>query len=807
MSTFIIEAGRKRRATVTLEEQPGAHTGSTRKYIPGYSDSNIVYLDTVSGNDANSGATELLSKRTYASAATAAGSTKKIRVINSGATLSTNITKPTEMKRGLLGTISSSLTAPVDTWVLSGSSTTATSFAWCESLAKMVCVGNGTKFSSDLSTWTSAATPLSGASYVIWVRNWGKAYAINQSGVVAESSDLNAWATIKDFGGSWTLRSIVYSEERDCLYVIEDDGRAAKYDGSAWEITSERVLGSTQIRGAAWCNELSAAVVVGIEDYSGNDIPVVYTTSDFSYYTQMAIPYTSKAWLGAVIWDEKTQKAIIGGGEMNGVANTFILTSSDLSTWTEAASVPTLDTNDYVYGLCSIPELGLVVASTNSATAANSILYSSDLTTWIKATTMPQNAMEGIGYSPLLGKAIVSGSSNLYASTAFANTVSANIAGFTVQAMQYSGTVTAYNCTLKQPGTTANLSTENCRITESGAHISSNSQSHSGLLVDGDIHFTTNPSVLGNFSLNRFTIAGKLKIYNSSSTYNERIRDGIITDGIDAAYAVVVDSGNIRGTCKNTVFGLDVSTSDPAFVDLIDYQLKREVNGYDEDSICVAKSAYYYSSIGTRRDIGAWSYREENSYNIYERAYEMRKPGAKDSTRHVERLQTSLYWGEDMTPDVASDPEARGEELVLNYRTLPIADIVFIRYLRTLKDQTVRIDYDPQFAATSSVTVDGNQSIGTDVLQLLTSTLQAGQKLTISGKTYLVMRMNGTTKAILDKPLEDAVTDTQVLTVSDTPGKGEFQFVPESEMNLTRFYENNTEYLKGVKVQFVRKSP
>ena len=80
--------GRYKVGAPTTNSQPGAHTGTSRQYIPGYSDSNIIYLDTAAGNDGNAGTSEGAPKLTYASAATAAGSTKKIRVINDGATLS-----------------------------------------------------------------------------------------------------------------------------------------------------------------------------------------------------------------------------------------------------------------------------------------------------------------------------------------------------------------------------------------------------------------------------------------------------------------------------------------------------------------------------------------------------------------------------------------------------------------------------------------------------------------------------------------------------------------------------------------------
>lgn len=821
MNSFMIEAGRKRRATVTVEEQPGAHTGSTRKYIPQYADSEIIFRAPTTGSDAADGLTELTPKQTKSACDTAAGSTKKIRIIEACA-LSEDIEKPTEMKIGIAGSISGSQTSPVDTWMAAATpsygGTGVRCLAYITHAGVYLSGGNSGKLanSPDGNTWTQLAGAGFGASTVnsiAYSENLRRAVVVGVGGAPGYVAYTDDGATFTHITSPFTLSPdvVIYSRYHKKFIAAGRYGEIFhSADGITWMPAKFNPLDkfayptNYAVRGMA-VNDLTGRIVLihTTAGASGSTKVKVYYADEPDTWTAATTTFTDSWDYFGITVNPSTGRFVMGGNTTT--AGDFQYSDDGGDTWSQAAT-PSYGA-DGARAIFYDPELDALISTGNGGKSAYS---TDDGNTWVQAATSGIAGGNGggcIAKSTIGGRLIIGTYLGVIVySSAYSATISASIAGFTVSRASFSGTISAYNCSLGKFGTTAALSTENCRFTASGSNVSNNAQKHMGLLVDGSVHFTTTPAAQNAFSLTRYTVAGAVYIHNASAKYFEEIKDGIVTDGIQADYTVVVESGNVRGTCTNVVFGIGISVADPAFVNETDYQLKREVNGYDEDSVCVAKSSYYYNSAGARRDIGAWSYKETNPFYIYERAYEMRKPSAKDSTAHTERQPEYLYWGEDMTPDVATDPDSRGEELVLNYRTLPIADVEFFRYLRSLKDRTVRIDYDPSWTPASTVTVDGDQSAGADVLVLLTSTLEAGQKLTISGKTYSVIRMSGTTKAVLNRSLQDAVTNGQTITVSDTSGKGLFQFTTDTDINLTRFYENNRAYLKGVKMKFVRKA-
>ena len=777
-----------------MDEQPGAHTGTTRKYIPGYSDSNIIFRAPTTGNDANDGLTRLTPKQTKAACDTAAGSTKKIRIVEA-CTLNESISKPTEMERGVSGTISSSLTDPLASLTAAGTPAWTSGkperIAWSPKLSKFYGVGSTEIVSSaDGNVWALEETLSGVTGRRIWWDEYSQRLFVGcTAGGLLYSSDGSTYTQVTV--GTGQINAFAFSAA-DGLYVI---GEGLNIWVSSDALTWEKVYTASSM------NSFNAGVYAAGKFVFANSDGELFTSSDGYVWTQTS-PFNSYE-VAAIAYMENVSLyiAIDVDGE--------IWSSPDATTWTSRRSATANPCFDIAY----IRESGYAVVADSGRALTRSVNGTSWTSTAALAAYASGDRIRGVAYSPLLGRIATvggndGGSTRVNArGPAYANTISASIAGFTVQAIQYSGTVKAYNCTMKQPGTTAALSTENCRITEPGAHISNNAQRHFGLLIEGETYFTTTPASQNAFALNCCTVVGRAHIYNASSTYFEQIRDCIFEDGITANFSIAVESGNIRGTCTNVVYGQGIGVSDPKFVDTTDYQLQREVNEYDENSPCVEKASYYFNSNGDRRDMGAWSYTETAEYYIYERAFEFRKPSAKDATTHVERGQSSMYWGEDMTPDVANDPDAQGEELILQYRTLPIDHIECIKYLRQQRDLTVRIDYDPEFEQAGTVTVNGDQSAGAVFLLVDSTTARPGQKVTIGTKVYTIIRMSGTTKLVLDRDTEDAVTDNQVLNLSDTAGKGEFQYNPEQPMNLTRFYENNQEYLKGARMHFARKKP
>lgn len=798
---FTWSAGRTRQGSPTLESQPGAHTGDTRQYIPGYSDSNIIFLNTSTGNDALDGTSIANAKLTYASAATAAGTTKKIRLVNS-ATLTSNITKPTEATIGTTSTIaSSSMTAPVDTWTqattLNSYSATANGMTWAPWLSKFIGIGGTSKayYSADGNTWTAAASHGFGADapQCCTVSLKRKLVIVGGSaGKVGYSSDGSAYtvSSVSEIG-SRSINGIAYSESLDRVFIAANDGFTAYSDDGCVTWALGPRIGANNLSGI--CTNGTTWVVS-----DGTPAPAYFT----GVYTYSLATGGGSAAFRNVFYSTILGKFLYAdeGGD------TYYSTTGAALT---AAATPGFSV-DGAFGFAESIELGRVVAF-----GPGEIAYSSDGDAWTLAGTDSYGATDIYcgAWSPLTGKFASAGVSKAAYSTAFATTISAAIAGFSIQAVQYSGTVTAYNCTLKQPGTTAALSLDACRITESGAHISNAAATLYQTLVEGDIHYAGTYAAANALDINLNTIAGTLYIYNGSETHYERIRDNIIEGGVQASYPVTVTSGNTRGTSSNgVIFGALHTTSDPLFVDETDYKLKRVLDGYQYDSPMVAASLYYYNQATTQtfRDNGAWSYNESAASYKYQRTKDFLMPAAANggTITTLRHNRANLHVAEDGTPDVVNTPDSRWEEIVMTYKTLPADHIDFIDWLEGKVDMRSNISLSPSLTPTTSVTASGATSAGEAVITVTDNTgLDSGDRLTIDGNEYTVLYTYGTTKVVLDRITTTALSNGESITVKYDTGFYEYQYVPNNDRSLTRWYETNTEYFRGLVVRFARKLP
>jgi len=798
-SYFTINAGRAKRGTPVLDSQPGAHTGATRKYIPGYSDSNIVFLNTSTGNDGNTGASIAQALLTYSAAATAAGSDKKIRLVNS-ATLSDNITKPTEATIGTTSSIaSSSLTATVDTWTQAATPSFSTSIVtcgvWAQKLSRFVAGGADGKiaYSSDGDTWTQAGTPSFSTDTIFCiVYSSTKSLLVSGggSGKIAYSSDGNTWtqASIR-YTSNTNVNGVAFSPSIGVFVAVTNNEIVYSTDGDIWSLAQTiGVTGSA----VCWSEELELFVSVG---GSG----AIYYSSNGVTWDTAATPSFSTSTIYAVTWCNAISK-FIAAGESGKIAY-----SADGDIWTQAAT-PSFSTSD-IKGVAWADEISRAIATSESG----KIAYSSDGDTWTQAGTpsFGVSNVRGCAYSPLLGKLIAFGSSGKIAcSTAYATTISAAVAGFSIQAVQYSGTITAYNCTLKQPGTTAALSLDSCRVTESGSHISNNSRSSSGTLYEGDRHTTGAPAAQNDISMTRDTVTGTWYNYNSSVTGYEQVQDNIIEGGIVSTYAINVTSGNTRGTSSGCVFSADCTQSDPKFVDTTDYKLQREMDSYQYDSPMVAASLYYFNTNGDARDIGAWSYNESDMELIYTRHFPFLLPRGTDAYSVTLHTQVNRHVGADGTPDVTNDVDSIWEEITLSYQTLPTDHIDFLDWWQlNFSDMTCELDFFVNSTVSTTVTVSGTQAAGIPTLTIdAGSTLAAGDRIAIGTEYYSVLYMVGDTIAVLSKVLVVGVTDNDVLTVSQPTGLGTYQYFPQSDRNLRKpMARASSEFDKGLVLNFSRK--
>ena len=480
--------------------------------------------------------------------------------------------------------------------------------------------GSGkTARSSDGDSWTQNSAIFSSGEILdlIWVKEHGRFYAVGTNGAFAYSTDGINWtesniAEVSISGSLFNINCILYAPQIDTL-VVATNGMSIAYSqdsGATWLGVPQISIGDSFL-GGCWSNDLEKFF---LGTYSGN----IYVSTDGINWTTATTPSFSG---DPVYWINS------GNGKLVAVGGSFsspkIAYSTNGDTWTQAGTIGVSGNRcNYVE---YFPEIGRFLTVTNGG----QIGYSPDGDTWTVAAapSFGGSAISDVCVSTVSGRSVSVGASGKIArSTVFANTISANIAGLTVQAMQYSGTVTAYNCTMYQPGTTAALSLNACRITEPGAHISNNAQSHFGTLFEGDAFFTSAPASQNAFSLNCNTFGGSVYLYNSSATNYEQIRDIVIVGDFTASFAAPMLSGILQGTNTNGILAKAVTLSDPAFVNTTDYKLKRLTNGDSQDSPLCNAAVYYVNEQGQPRDMGAWSEDDSENPVDYRYSYFIDKP-------------------------------------------------------------------------------------------------------------------------------------------------------------------------------------
>lgn len=813
---------RRRTSTLTLDEQPGAHTGVTRKYIPGYSDANIIFRAPTTGNDANDGLTEGAPKLSQSSSETAAGTTKKIRIIEN-CTISDSITKPTEMKRGFTGTLASSLTAPVETFNNSASTTASRSVrcaAWSQKLKLFAGGGEGASnaayfvYSANGTTWSeSASTGADGAIHsIVWSDVDSQFVAVGFAEYGASpfwySSDGTTW-TRATFATEFQvdIKSVAYSKELG-IYVaggtIDTTNKLLyySYDGITWVVGQSTA--SSVIYGIDWSPELE--IFVGVGQTSAAASYYIYST-DGVVWTD-SVSTTADRLIESVAWSPSLS-TFVGVGYIPSTGASYYSYSTNGTTWANSAST---SATTILRDVKWVEELSKFVA-VGSAGTASAYSYSTNGTTWtISAATTANREVLGGAWSLYLGLFVglgytSTGASYYSYSTAYSSTISAHVAGFTLQAMQYSGTVSAYNCSLKQPGTTAALSLEGCRV-EYDSHISNNAVTSLATLYRGDRHTTCTPVNTNDIDMNLDTVGGTWYIYNASQTGYERIRDCIVEGGIVASFPVTVSGrANTRGTSENVMFGATVTHNDPKFVNTTDYQLQFQTNGYSKNSPAAGRSAIYFNSAGGTRDIGAWSYIESGvSYFYAKNRYLF-----KGEITHGLEFNLTEQQGDSGVINVYGNVNRIKEVLTIQYGdTRPLERAVFDEML-LLEDKSVKIAIDAEWDQNSgTVTVNGNQSAGVEYLTVDAVATFNGMTVTISGKQYLVMRSSPNTTAatrlILDRPTEDAVSDNDVLVTNYPSGQGEYQFAGPTNLVLKRKAPTSlTGWQTGFAIRLVRK--
>lgn len=181
---------------------------------------------------------------------------------------------------------------------------------------------------------------------------------------------------------------------------------------------------------------------------------------------------------------------------------------------------------------------------------------------------------------------------------------------------------------------------------------------------------------------------------------------------------------------------------------------------------------------------------------------------AGSTIEFIRHNRSNLHVAEDGTPDTVNQPDARWEEIVMTFKTVGETYIDFIDWLEGQVDMTCSISLAPDLTPTTAVTASGSTSAGEAVITITdNSGLDSGDRLTIDGNQYTVLYTYGTTKVVLDRTTTTALTDTESISVKSTTGEGEYQYVPQLERRLSRWYETDSTYQRGLAIRFARKLP
>lgn len=762
-------------------------------YISGYSSSNIVYLNTATGNDSNNGSTELLAKLTYGSAATAASTTKKIRVVNDGAELAVDITKPTEVKAGVTASIVSDLTDQFDNY-------TASSTTWA-------------------SGFISVLTDCLFLSKILAVNNTGS------SDLVWSSSDGATWASV-DTTISEQIQAIVVNEETRKIYVFGTTKIAVSSDNVAYTLIDATFTSTAQAYAYYNANIVPTRydLYVGVGQWSPyynkfiNVIDNIIQTStdgvNWQFLTDAPTPELNTNSMAVVVSDREYVLVI---SEISGSAPYYsIAITDDLESWTNVSqSVTDPDGGSSNFGYAGwISEFGAFIIGNytppESSVVSSEFLVYGDGTydTFSAATNRTQTRL----WSNVLGKYIVNGSDGsespdtIYRSDPFAIDISADVAGFTISGATYSGTVEMTNCTVSNPVTTAALSTIRCHATDT-MRISNNAQSHENLLVNRDLYITCTPANSNALVLQSVTLDnGGLYIFNASSTGYEQIKDIISEKGVHANYSVVVSSGNVRGTSNNAVLGSSVGNSNPILDD--DGRPNRPwiPNGSGTESPVIAVAKYSTNSDGVKNDLGCFIVNDEEVGYTYKKS----KYLPSGSLKIGKGIESSEQVGDDGEVDVFGNPERAVEVVLINYESLSPEDTAFVDELDELNDYHVRLNLYPSTQiVTGSVTVNGNQSSGAFTLAVDATAIHPGATLTIGGVEYYILyaspNYTAATTLVLNKPLESNVLDNDVITTSYPAGYGEYSYSPKSRELQLSVAQSPSAYFINVALRFIRK--
>lgn len=432
----------------------------------------------------------------------------------------------------------------------------------------------------------------------------------------------------------------------------------------------------------------------------------------------------------------------------------------------------------------------ILSAVTQSITIDNSIVYSVNATSVTLSNCHVQDSGGDLSdYTALTNSRL--GSLNY--------DTAATITGLTIDSLSQS-TVNVLNATrckfLAQSGTVTlagGATLTECYFAGTWQHAIANGQTYS---IN---HCTWNGSA-------EFNTATAPSAWTSENCIFLNLTFPDITTGneVDILY------GGIVGTLTGVDAGENVRRDNPLFAPGTDGKLQRTLDGFLQDSPYIRQASDTNASTGANKDLGAYNIDDSLIVADYGTSIYLPKPPGGSITI-TETPLASVHTAISGQPDVFNDPNKRTEQVEITYPNID-SDVyeVYQEIETTLENMSVYLALDPYYLTDlPSVTTSAAASIGQTFIEIDPTVIFAGSRFSLSGIEYFIRykvlnSSNQTTKIVLDRPLESAVSLGASLTLTHPVGTGEYQYIPQPR-TFTRADSQDMEVKGPFKIVLVRK--
>lgn len=780
-STFMIRGGRYRTGETSVLNAVGNIDSSERGYLE-YNPSNIIYYDSITGNDTTGTGTSGNPYKTYS---------KCVSVWTSGRTIQSqendviegDITRPLQSLIGKNVTVSASGFSDIsgNYHVATGNSKLGIGI---NKDTNSIAVFDGSW--SDISTVTDDTiniieyTYSNGVYYIMYRDVNDQYYYMKYDGSVLENGVINFPRTL-----STSIGVTFAGESGGDLRGIIIDGQSQKvYLGTLSNNSSATYLNdlgsyvykSYNYNGRTWVGRYEESPYqIKIFELVGND-----------FIEKITVPITSDA---SASFDFACNDDQFAMRTLSGIAAQQFSGTFSTSTVTEVTTRP----SEFLTAYNVVENEGIFYLTyTYLFAAGNGRLARFDGAELVQISINATNwnaASSTVPYVSVLDGYLYVNSRNTISIIQDALTVSADSAGISyLTPVDISGSIEMINNFVYSINSGFPSALLSCKTGDlSGA--TTESRISDNLIIGNTVLDCTGIANNQDVRISNNTVIGNIEITTASALQAGRIyiADNIHEGNITSNYAgLVIQSGNQRGTRTNTVYNY-ISSSNPEFKGDGTYRLKRNLEGDDIDSPVIKASLFSVTPSGQKRDLGAWNIQEPALAYDYRRTFYATRPDG--GYRIIKQNAAKALPGLNGEFDVSNLVNRATVEILVSYTNGVNQDHVdFQDYLESLNDTTVEIDLWPEVSLSSSVTLSAGASIGAVSLSINLAVIPPGARFTIGDIEYYILystpNQAAATEIVLSRPLESALLSAAVLTLNSPALPKTYKYVPSAQREV-----------------------